>query len=70
MKENTEVPQDPYADGIVHPLRDTAVEVGIAPPFPPNQEPEPSTIGSAEPTVESGGQIGQVDTTHDNLSDC
>ncbi len=70
MKENTEVPQDPYADGIVHPLRETPVEVGIAPAFPPNQAATASAIGSADETAANGGQIGDVSTTHDNLSDC
>ena len=70
MKEHTDVSQDPYADGITNPIRETPVDVGIAPAFPPNQEAEPSTIGSAEPTVESGGPIGEVDTTHNNLADC
>jgi hypothetical protein len=70
MKEQTEAPQDPYADGIVHPLRDTPVDVGIAPGFPPNQDATPSTIGSADETAANGGQIGDVSTTHDDLADC
>ena len=55
MKEHTDVPQDPFADGITNPIRETPVDVGIAPAFPPNQEASPSTVVSAEPTVESGG---------------
>lgn len=73
MKENTEVPHDPYVDGdgITNPIRDTPVDVGIAPAFPPNQDVTASTIGSADDaTVASGGPIGDVSTTHDNLSDC
>jgi hypothetical protein len=70
MKEHTDVPQDPYADGVAHPIRDTPVEVGIAPAFPPDQDAAASTIGSADPTATSGGSIGEVHTTHDNLSDC
>jgi|HubBroStandDraft_4_1064222.scaffolds.fasta_scaffold1012674_2 hypothetical protein len=70
MKEHSDVPQDPYADGIANPIRDTPVDVGTAPAFPPDQEASSSTIGSAEATTESGGQIGAVSTTHDNLSDC
>ena len=68
--KDTETPMDPFADGITNPIRETPVDVGISPAFPPNQEASPSTIGSAEPTVESGGPIGEVHTTHDNLSDC
>ena len=69
MKEHTDVPQDPFADGITNPIRETPIDVG-APAFPPNQEASPSTVVSAEPTVESGGPIGEVHTTHDNLADC
>ncbi len=70
MKEHTDVPQDPYGDGIVHPIRETPLDTAISPAFPPNQDVSASTIGSAEPTAESGGPIGSAHTTHDNLSDC
>jgi hypothetical protein len=70
MKNKSDVPQDPYADGIIDPIRNTPVDVGTAPAFPPDQEVSASTIGSAEATTASGGQIGDVSTTHDNLSDC
>ena len=71
MKENTEVPQDPYADGIVHPLRGTPIDVGLTPPFPPTQEPAAaSTIGEATGTAATGGLIGDASSTCDNLSDC
>jgi hypothetical protein len=70
MKEHPDVPQDPYADGIANPIRDTPVDEGTAPAFPPDQAVSPSTIGSAEATTASGGPIGDVSTTHDNLADC
>ena len=50
--------------------RNPTVDVGITPAFPPNQGTEDSKIGSAEPTMASDGPIGDVHTTHDNLSDC
>jgi hypothetical protein len=70
MKEHSDVPQDPYADGITNPIRDTPVDVGAAPAFPPNQDETSSTIGSAEATTASGGQIEGASSTHDNLSNC
>jgi hypothetical protein len=70
MKEHPGVLQDPFADGITNPIRDTPADVGTAPAFPPDQEASSSTIGSAEATTASGGPIGDVFSTHGNLSDC
>ena len=69
MKEHTDVPQDPFADGIVHPLRDAP---GVAPAFPPSETEPPveGSIAAVEPTTVNNGPIGGVSTTHDNLADC
>jgi hypothetical protein len=67
MKEHTEVPQDPYADGITNPIRETPVDVGAAPAFPPNQDSNSFDDGVADATAASGGPIaeGFRDPRHD-----
>jgi hypothetical protein len=76
MKESSGGLQDPFADGIASPIRagqssadETTVDVGTAQPFPPDQEPEASTIGSAAETAAAGGPIGSASTTCQNLSE-
>jgi hypothetical protein len=74
--KNQEVTQDPYADGIANPIRagrsstdETPIDVGIAPAFPPKEQPA-STIGSAAATTASDGLIGEASSTYENIADC
>jgi hypothetical protein len=77
MKVHSDISQDPFADGIANPIRgsqssanETPIDVGTAPAFPPDQEPQAeSTIGSTAGTVASGGLIGSASSTCDNLAD-
>jgi hypothetical protein len=71
MEEHSDVPQDPYADGIAHPLREAPLDVATTPEFPPSEMKPPveGPIASAEPTTAANGPIGSAPSTCENLSD-